>query len=118
VSRLLDYAHCHQHMGFVPPAVIVAAGDTVRWTNRGAGVHAVAGDGPRRLYLPLTLALSALLGTPPLAGVALRAAAIVNGAVVTAAEADPAPWDDRAVARTAADLRRCYLPMAMKRPQQ
>jgi plastocyanin len=39
--------------GFDPPAVTVAAGDTVRWTNADAGVHAVAGGAPRRICLPL-----------------------------------------------------------------
>jgi len=39
--------------GFDPPAATIAVGDTVRWTNRGAGMHAVTGGAPRRIYLPL-----------------------------------------------------------------
>jgi len=35
--------------------VTVTISDTVRWVNRGAGGHAVAGGAPRRLYLPLAL---------------------------------------------------------------
>jgi plastocyanin len=38
-----------------PPAITIAVSDTVRWVNRGAAVHAVRGDEPRRLYLPLVL---------------------------------------------------------------
>jgi plastocyanin len=41
--------------GFEPPTVTIAISDTVRWTNRGASVHAVAGGAPRRRYLPLVL---------------------------------------------------------------
>ncbi len=41
--------------GFNPPTVTIAISDTVRWTNRGATIHAIAGGAPRQLYLPLTL---------------------------------------------------------------
>ena len=41
--------------GFDPPEVTIAAGDTVRWTNRGSGLHAVAGGAPARTYLPVVL---------------------------------------------------------------
>jgi hypothetical protein len=42
-------------------------------------------------------------------------ATIVNEAAVTAVETDPAPWDNRAVAQTATDLRLLYLPVMLRR---
>jgi uncharacterized repeat protein (TIGR01451 family) len=53
--------------------------------------------------------------TTTLVVVAPRVATIVNEAAVTAVETDPAPWDNRAVAQTATDLRLLYLPVMLRR---